>query len=274
MLRSLAYALLNHSGEPNPAENDLPPDRPWRENLERTTQLPASWCAGQPSPQATQELLQTLRSGSPSDASEHVAQLLKDRVAVQSIYDALFAGAGELLMRQRGIVSLHAVTTTNAMHFAFWHAASPQTRQLILLQNAAFLPLFRQSMQERGSVREAPLERLEATAEVRDASTAVEQIFDTLTSDRDQAAQHVLSYLQAEHSATDLIQAARRLIFQKGNDSHDYKFSSAVLEDYYQISPAWRDRYLAASVFQLRGSQEPDNSLIARTRAALGNGTG
>jgi DNA polymerase III gamma/tau subunit len=237
-------------------------------------QLPAGWSAGQPSSQATLELLQTLRSGSPSEASEHVAQLLQDGVAVQSLYDALFAGAAELLMRQRGIVSLHAVTTTNAMHFAFWHAANPQTRQLVLLQNAAFLPLFRQAMQERGSVRDTPLEQLAAAPEVSDARTAVEQIFDTLTDNRDQAAQQVLSYLQGEHSVEDLVQVARRLIFQKGNDSHDYKFSSAVLEDYYQISPAWRDRYLAASVFQLRGSQEPDNSLIARTRTALGDTTG
>ena len=63
--------------------------------------------------------------------------------------------------------------------------------------------------------------------------------------------------------------AARRLIFTKGNDSHDYKFSSAVLEDYYHVSPGWRNRYLAASVFNLRGSKQPDNRLVERTRAAL-----
>jgi hypothetical protein len=44
-----------------------------------------------------------------------------------------------------------------------------------------------------------------------------------------------------------------------------------VLEDYHHISPAWRDLYLAASAFQLCGSGDPDNSLVARTRAALGN---
>ena len=30
VLRSLAYALLNHGSEPNPAQSDLYPDRPWR----------------------------------------------------------------------------------------------------------------------------------------------------------------------------------------------------------------------------------------------------
>ena len=63
--------------------------------------------------------------------------------------------------------------------------------------------------------------------------------------------------------------AARLLIFLKGNDTHDYKFSSAVLEDFYHVSPAWRNRCLAASMFQLRGSQSPDNALVKRTRAAF-----
>jgi hypothetical protein len=79
----------------------------------------------------------------------------------------------------------------------------------------------------------------------------------------------VLSYLGQSGDPRALIDAARVLVFLKGTDSHDYKFSSAVLEDYYHLSPAWRDRYLAASVFRLRGSTEPDNQLVQRVRAAL-----
>ena len=58
-------------------------------------------------------------------------------------------------------------------------------------------------------------------------------------------------------------------MFVKGRNSHDYKFSSAVLEDYYHVSPPWRDRYLAASSFNLCGSGAADNDLVKRTRAAL-----
>ena len=64
--------------------------------------------------------------------------------------------------------------------------------------------------------------------------------------------------------------AARRLVFLKGTDAHDYKFSSAVLEDYYHVSPTWRDRVLATSFHYLPTSRQPDNKLVARTRAALG----
>jgi hypothetical protein len=59
------------------------------------------------------------------------------------------------------------------------------------------------------------------------------------------------------------------LVFLKGDNSHDYKFSSAVLEDYYHVSPAWRNRFLAAGVFNLRSSEDRDNALVKRTRAAL-----
>jgi len=43
-----------------------------------------------------------------------------------------------------------------------------------------------------------------------------------------------------------------------------------VLEDYQNVSPALRARFLAASVFNLRGSGDADNDLVKRTRAALG----
>jgi len=66
-----------------------------------------------------------------------------------------------------------------------------------------------------------------------------------------------------------LIDAARRLVFLKGNDAHDYKYSSAALEDYFHTSPAWRDRYLASSIFLLPSSQDRDNQLVERARAAL-----
>jgi hypothetical protein len=144
VLRSLAYALLNHQDEPNPADSDLPADRPWRQNRSLAPRIRAGWQSGQVDPQATTDLLATLREGSETDSPLKVVQLLNRGVAPQSIHDALLTGAGELLMRQPGIVALHAVTTTNAMHYAFQMVSSDETRRMLLLQNAAFLP-FRQA---------------------------------------------------------------------------------------------------------------------------------
>jgi len=79
----------------------------------------------------------------------------------------------------------------------------------------------------------------------------------------------MLARLSATGDADEVINASRVLTFLKGNDAHDYKFSSAVLEDYYNVSPAWRNRYLASNAFNLNTATEPDNSLVERTRAAF-----
>ena len=70
-------------------------------------------------------------------------------------------------------------------------------------------------------------------------------------------------------SAEELIDAARLLVFLKGNDAHDYKFSSAILEDYYHVSPEWRNKYLALEHVQAAEATVDDNNLVERTRSAL-----
>ena len=80
---------------------------------------------------------------------------------------------------------------------------------------------------------------------------------------RDAAARQTLALLARDPQATNLLMhEARRCIFIKGTDSHDYKFSSAVLEDFYHVAPAWRNRFLAASMFWLRGSGGPDSPVL------------
>ena len=268
VLRSLAYALLNHDGQPNPAESDLEADRPWRKNESRAAAIRSGWQSGRPDGTATRELLVAMRDSSPDDASEQVVQMLNSQVAPRSIYDALFLYAGELLMRKPGIVALHAVTSTNALYYAYKTVASDQTRRMLLLQNAAFLPLFRAAMAGGGPVSDQQIDAL-SMEELETNGNAIEQIFRDVSRDRSAAARKMLSHLRAGGGAKEVIQAARQLIFLKGTDSHDYKFSSAVLEDYYHVSPEWRDRYLAASVFRLRGSEDKDNGLVQRIKSAL-----
>lgn len=268
VLRSLAYALVRYDDQ-NPKTSDLPADRPWRENARRAAEIRHDWAAGKPDAEATRQLVSTLRTGSADDACSQVVELLNRGVAPQSVWDGLLLGAGELLGRQPGIVSLHAVTSSNALRYAFSATQDDETRRLLLLQNAAFLPLFRQAMQGRGRIGDWSVEQLEAAPTPSDSPAALEEIFATVSVDRNAAAQKTLGYLSAHPDPRELIDAARLLVFFKGNNSHDYKFSSAVLEDWAHLSPDVRARYLAASMFQLRGSRTKDNPLVERTRAAL-----
>jgi hypothetical protein len=266
VLRSLAYALLYHEGD-NPAERDAEADLPGRRNLKLIKDIPAAWQNGKPDVDATRTFLKALREESWQETSDRVVELLKRGVAAQSLWDALFQSAGELLMRKPGIGTLHSVTTTNALHYAFQHTANDETRRFLLLQNAAFIPLFRgRASADRGVM----IDEFESVATKAAGGEALEEIFADVSADKSLAARKTLAWLRATGEAKPFIAAAQRLIYLKGTDSHDYKFSSAVLEDYFNLSPKLRDRFLAASVFWLKGSGAPESGLVARTRAVMG----
>ena len=179
----------------------------------------------------------------------------------------LFVGAAELLMRQSGIVALHAVTSTNALHFAYGTTANDETRRLLLLQNAAFLPLFRQAMTE-AEQNEDRLDQLEPIKIDADSPTAIEEIFAAVSDDRGCRWKNA-GYLEAGGDPQRLIDAARLLIFLKGDNAHDYKFSTAVLEDYYHVSPGLAQSLSGRQRVQAAWLDKPDNRLVDRTRAAL-----
>lgn len=268
VLRSLAYALLNHHGEPNPADSDLGPDRAWRRTEAKLAELDRQWLGGEANPAATTETLAALRTATPEEAVEIVVTTLNRGVSPQSVYDALFLSSGEMLMQQPGIVALHAVTSTNAMHYAFQTARTAEVRQRVLLQNAAFIPYFREAMRGRGQVQDRRIDAA-ADAAAEGGTPTIDVIFKSVSHDRSRASNEMLRYLNAGGQAEDVLQAARRLVFLKGNDSHDYKFSSAVLEDFRAVSPQFRNQYLASAAFQLPGADDGNNQLVERTRAAL-----
>jgi hypothetical protein len=270
VLRSLAYALLEHEGG-NPAQRDADPDRPFRQNRKKVDEMGPLARATKRAPEATSDLLATLRTASPAEASNKVVELVKNGVRPEHIWDGLFLTAGELLMRQPGIVGLHCMTTANAMHYAYQTTADDEMRRLLMLQLPAFLTMFRQAMTGRGKLADGQLDKLDKAEVEKEPPDAIEEIFGDVSKDRMLAARKTLTLLEDYPKAVPpLMAAARRLIFIKGNNSHDYKFCSAALEDYYHLTPAWRGRYAAASMFNLRGAGERDNTLIKRTRTALG----
>jgi hypothetical protein len=270
VMRSLAFALLQHEGD-NPARRDGDADRPWRDNVKRAAKIRAGWQTGKPSPSATADLLAALRTCTAGEAAEKVVGLLNESVDPSSVWDGVFLTAAELLMRQPGVLAVHCVTTANALYYGYGASGNDETRRLLLLQAAAFLPLFRDFLGGRaklGDLRIDTLEKVDVTAK---GPEALEEIFATLSKDRVAGAGKALGWVAGNVAHTEaLMTAARRLVFTKGTNAHDYKFSAAALEDFYHASPAWRDRYLAANTFWLRGSGDEDNGLIRQARAALG----
>lgn len=268
VLRSLSYALLKHEGD-NPATRDGDPDRPGRKNKELAGRIRADWLDGKASREATVDLLAVLRTANAEDAPAKVVEAVNGGTSPQAVWDALMLGAGELLLRQPGIVSLHAVTSTNALRYAFEASANDETRRWLMLQNASFVTLFRDALSGRGKVASQPIDALQSVEPARSGAEAVTEVFADVGRDRLTAARKVLGYLADKGDPRAIMDAGRLLVFFKGNDSHDYKFSSAMLEDYDHVSPEWRDRYLAAGTMWLKGSGDKDSPLVQRTRAAL-----
>lgn len=273
IIRSLAFALVDHEGD-NPARRDDERDRPWRDNLRRGLRIRAAWLGGRPRPEASRDLLAAQRTATPAEACDQIVTLLNEENSPSCLWDGLFLTAGELLMRQPGIVGLHTLTTLNALRFGFDTTSSDETRRLLLLQAAAFLPLFREFMRGRGRLTDnLRIDAMEPIRPERSGPETLDAIFADIGRDRLQAARKTLGLLEAEPAlAGPLMAQARRLVFSKGNDSHDYKFSSAIFEDFHHAAASARNRYLAAAMYHLRGSAAPDTNLFRRTRAALADG--
>jgi hypothetical protein len=258
ILRSLAQALQYFTGG-NPAKSDQDADRPGRENLELRKKIRPDWREGKLDSSATSGFVEAFRQGSAKEMAQKTVDCLNGGIAAQSIWDAIHLAAGEILMSRVNIQSLHSQTTMNALHYCYDYTSEDDTRRFLLLQAASFLPLFR-----------GKLEKMVKLDEVEPkAGATVEEIFADLPKDKLSASAKVLGYLKEKGDPRPILDAARVLVFMKGKDAHDYKFSSAVLEDYYRVSPAWRDRFLASSLHYLKGSGDPDSGLVKRIREAV-----
>jgi hypothetical protein len=269
VLRSLAYALLMHEGG-NPAGRDDLADRPWRRNEKIVARIRGDLTDGQPNSEATTELLAVLRTGSYEDATDAVIERLNHGTSPSSIWDAIFCGAAELQLRLPNIVSLHAATTTRAIHYAYRTTGQDRSRRLLLLQNAAMLTMFRDAAKQRGRLQDAPIDELEPIAPKGPDEAAVKGIFEDLGEQRRTAAQKILGYLQSGRPATLLVERIQRLVAVKGDGAHDFKFTSAALESFQHVSEEWRGRYLASGAMHFSGPNQRDNAVVGRTRAALG----
>ena len=268
ILRSLAYALLNHVGESNPAKSNHNVDEPWKQNFDLAKRLPQDWIQGETAEGTTSQIVTGFRRWKPLEAGKEIAELLNGQVSLQSVVDGIYLAGSELMMRQPGIISLHSLTTTNAIQYLANTVQDDSLRRRLILQNASFLPFFLQSMRDRGPVNEkvTPFEDEALPETLMSAS----QIFESLGINPDVAYLNTRALLKDDPSQfTNYISEARRLIFLKGTDSHDYKYSSAIMEDIQRLSPRWQPDFAAACIYKLRSPQQPTTTLVTRIQAAL-----
>ena len=264
VLRCLAYGLLDLG-------NDRPgPIGPYEANLKNAAEIGDAWQTGAPDPDATLALLQTLRQATPEEASAEAVKLLAKGVAPGSIWDAVLLFSSELMMRNPGIIALHATTAANSLHFIYGASGDETTRKLALLQAVGWQPLYRERIKGPEPVAIDALPIPDHDASPPDLQ-AVERIFDAVGRDRGKAAAETLGYLSRGGSPLALFDAASRMIFHKGTDSHDYKYGAAIWEESLNTTdPRWKPRLAAAAMYNLPGASRPDSPLMIRAREAVG----
>jgi hypothetical protein len=185
------------------------------------------------------------------------------------IWQALFAAAGELLLRRAGIIAVHANTTCNALHYAYRQVEDERTRALLLLQAAAFLPMFR-SLMSADTQRPLTIGGLAPLQPQQSGAPAVAEIFAELSTDRLRAARKSLGYLSSGGPEAPFMESARHYTVTRNMGFHDYKLTEAAFENARYLSPPWRERYLAASALYFNGSGDRRNPAVSEARNLLG----
>ena len=164
-------------------------------------------------------------------------------------------------------MAIHATTSANALHYIFGASGDDTTRKLALLQAVGWQPLYR----GRAKPPTAPaIDALEPIKPSASGEEAVGEIFDAVSGNKTEAARKAVGYLNQGGTPDQVFAAARRLIFRKGRDSHDYKYGAASWEECLLTSdPKWQAPLVAAAMFNLPGSKTPDSPLMIRAREAV-----
>lgn len=267
VLRSLAFGLLDLHGDSRHVAVG-----PYEANLENAGKVRDDWQTGKPDPSATRSLLEVMRQATPEAASAEAVKLLNQGVAASSLWDAVVLSGSETLMRSPGILAIHAVTSANALHYIYGASGDDITRRLALLQAVGWQPLFRARIKPKEGPTIDDLSPLKVDISKNDE--AVGEIFETINKDDPQgrlkAAGKTFAYLEQGGSSDLVFAAARRMIFHKGRDSHDYKFGAAAWEECELASdPKWHAPLAAAMMFNLPGAKTEDSPLMIRAREAV-----
>ena len=250
VLRSLVFGMLDLQGDSRPR-----PVGPYEANVENAGKIREDWQVGRDDSGATSALLQVIRAATPEGASAEAVKMLNQGVSPGSLWDAAVLASCELMMHKPDILALHATTSTNALHYIYMASGDDLTRRLALLQAIGWQPMF------RGRTKLTDPEgidslKINADLPISSGDESVAHIFATINEDRKKAAAQAIAYLGHGGSSNLIFDAARRMIFHKGAESHQYKYGAAVAEEFlWSTAPKWRGQIAATSMFYLPGAR-------------------
>ena len=265
VLRSLVWGLLGAG--PGPAT------APYDANVGRAGTVLRE--AGvRRDPQAALELSRRLHTADSAAAAALVLEMLGRGIAPDSIWDGLRLVASEILFRIRvssvhnaQLLAVHPLTIVNAARFAWERTASDETRGLLLLQTAAWMPMARDLLQQ---VKELSMQGpgIDELA-VPDGSVAVDDAMRAADVDAVRSASLVLGATREQRSAKRFIAETTSLVIEKAPEHHHYKYSVAAFEEFLRTDPSLAPRVLAPCPSYLPTRGDPVSEAVRRARTAL-----
>ncbi len=281
VLRSLALALIDF-GKQQQVNGYAFDDQCYGGNLKRLKEtfprLSDAWVADRRDADSTRGILASIREATPEEACAEVAgRLAKGKTGAGTVWDAVHLAAAELRMRAQGstaLVGIHAVTSANALHYAYLAAPDAQDRFLLLLQAVGWMGQFRKWAETRqDGLRPLSITDMDPSGDAapsdRSLADTIAETFAGIPSKLDASAARVFRLARDLPARQAFLAEALRLTAAKANEVHYYKYLAALIEDLPLVSPDWQPHLLAATVFYVKGSSDPEPAPMKRAREAL-----
>ena len=220
---------------------------------------------------AAPQILVTLRTASLQDATADIAARIEKRNASpRSIWDAIHLAAAELAMRCHSgntIVGIHAVSSANALRYAYETAATPETRLLLTLQAAGWMVQFRTFAESRpNGIRSFPILDLQPAAE---PGLPVQPIFADFKQQKDDAAARILALAKMSNHRREILATAMQQAVLKIDEVHYFKYLAALIEDSRLVSEPYQPYLIAAIPYYGKSAADAVSPPMRRASEAI-----
>ena len=243
-------------------------------NLKETLpRLDDGWMSEEADPTVTRSLLGVMRESTAEEACAEVAgRFAKGKTTAGTVWDAVHLSAAELRMRARSgaaIVGVHAVTAVNALHHAYLVMSEPQDRLLLLLQAVVGWVSFGNGLKH--AKRACGNFRSTTSSPALRSSPPIgpHRDFRRRSIKSRCCGCRRLRLARDVPARQTFLASALRLTVTKANEVHYYRYLAAVIEEFPLVSPDWQPHLLAAAVYYMKGTSDPEPATMKRAREAL-----
>jgi hypothetical protein len=275
VLRSLVSSLLDF-GRQQQMNGYALDDQCYAANVKRLREsfgkLGDAWGSDDADSGATRAIAAVIHDASPDEAcAEITARMVKGKISAGAVWDAIHLASAELRMRARGaasLASIHSMTSTNALRYAYQSAPDPQTRFLLLLQAAGWVGQFKTAARPE-TLRAFRITDLEAGSREGTRDGDVAEVFAGLRKDTDETAARVFRLAGDAGGRQAFFASALRFTASRVSEVHYYKFLAALIEDTPLVSAEWQPYFTAAAAYYVKGPADPEPPSMKRAREAL-----